>query len=205
MKLRIGDGTPPVRISTEGRFTRVSFTEKVSHRLLSIDPLMDTCYLGRHDEENRCPISKQEVNFFTLPGDLSGIDLSASDLRIDLNKITRPLLHFTVESNGLRNSVTIRDNELAGLTLVDFAGLTTFDLSHQLPLAMHTETRNSTVLLFARTAGPACVVCSDQEATEFYLPCGHWGICKGCSMRAECARCPICRTEPERRMSLYVA
>jgi hypothetical protein len=205
MKLQIGEGTPHVVISTQGMFTRVSFREKVSLRLLSIDPLRDTCYLGGCDEENRCPWIKDQVTFFTLPGDLQGVELRASNLNVELNGIERPLVNFTVESHGLRNEVLIRDNDFESLTLIDNAGHTKFDLSHQLGLALHTRTRNNSVLLFARTAGPNCVVCSEHEATEVYLPCGHWGICKVCAMRNECARCPVCRGDSQQMMSLYVA
>jgi hypothetical protein len=205
MKLRIGDGTPHVRISTQGRFTRLSFPHQVSLHLLSIDPLRDTCYLGGHDEENRAPLPKDGVNFFTIPGDLHEIKLEACDLAVELRGIKRPLVGFTVDSHGLRNAVVFKDNEFGSLTLLDTAGLTRFDLSQQSPLVLHTETRQSSSLIFARTAGPTCVVCFDQEATEVYLPCGHWGVCKVCAVRNECGSCPICREHGGQRMSVYVA
>jgi len=201
MKLRIGEGTPPVTISTQGPLTRLSFGRKVSLRLLSIDPLQDICYLGGLDEQH----STEEVNFFTIHCDLFGVELFASDLNVELNGICLAFVNFMVESNGVRNVVVIRDNEFESLTLVDNGGQTKFDLSHQSGLPLHTKTRNNSVLLFARTAGPNCVVCSDQEATEVYVPCGHWGICKVCSMRNECTRCPVCRGESRQMMSLYVA
>jgi hypothetical protein len=201
MKLCIGDGTPHVKISTHDSVTRLSFTRNVSLQLLSIDPLQDTCFLGTNEQLSK----EEEVNFFTIPGDLYAVELCSSNLNIELNGMNLPWVNFTVESHGLQNAIMIRDNEFESLTLVDNAGQTKFDLSHQMGLTLHTKTRNNSVLLFARTAGPNCVVCSDQEATEVYIPCGHWGICKVCSQRNECTRCPVCRGDSERRMSLYVA
>jgi hypothetical protein len=199
MKLRIGEGTPHVRISTQGPLTRLSFGRKVSLRLLSIDPLQDTCCLGGIED------AIGDVNFFTIHGELYGVELCTSDLNVEISGINLSWVNFTVESNGLRNAVVIRDNDFESLTLVDNVGQTKFDLSHQLGLTLHTKTRNNSVLLFARTAGPTCVVCADNEATEVYMPCGHWGICKECSMRNECTRCPVCRGESQQMMSLYVA
>ena len=205
MKLQIGDGTPHVVISTQGAFTRISFQRRVSVRLLAIDPLRDIFYLGGQDTENQNPRLKEQVTFFTIPGDLYGIELCATNLRVELDAVIRPLIHFTVDNFGMHNSVVIKNNEFASLRLADSVGSTTFDLCQQPGLALHTRMCYNTILLLARSGGPTCLACAEQEATEVYLSCGHWGVCRGCSMRNECMRCPICRGDSHQMISLYVA
>jgi hypothetical protein len=205
MKLRIGSGTPHVVISTRGPFTMIAFRQPVSVGLLSIDPLQDLFYIGVPNDENWNPVLKAQVTFFTIPGDLHGIVLGAPNLRVELVGIIRPSIYFTLDNYGIHNTVMIKENEFATLNLTDHAGSTTFDLSQQPGISLHTRTKHNTLLIFSRMMGPVCIACSDQEATEVYQPCGHWGVCKACSLRSQCTKCPICRGESEQMISLYVA
>jgi hypothetical protein len=50
----------------------------------------------------------------------------------------------------------------------------------------------------------ACVICMNRERNLVFLPCNRLCACNICGMNLEIRTCPICRTEFNNRLVVYV-
>jgi len=48
-----------------------------------------------------------------------------------------------------------------------------------------------------------CVICQMETKTVLLMPCRHMCVCKGCSLRHEMDRCPMCRQPVEDKIDVY--
>jgi predicted nucleic acid-binding Zn-ribbon protein len=47
-----------------------------------------------------------------------------------------------------------------------------------------------------------CIICMERPSDVAVVPCGHFCLCEECA--AKCNNCPICRTEKESLLKIYV-
>jgi len=188
-------------LSTVLGLTKLSFSRQVNASLLHLDPFWSHCTI------QHCSTCGDSVDYILLPHQVHCIEITASNIKITITGNHTPHRTFTVRTIGARNAVVFRDNTFAGLHLLDTGQHTKFDLAHQASLPLHMDTCSSTKVLFARTSGPLCSICYGSEATRFFQPCGHWGVCADCATRSAqqlTQKCAICRTDTQQILPLYV-
>jgi len=106
--------------------------------------------------------------------------------------------------SGKNNRIVLRNNRLDKLTIFDRGTNTTLDLTQQGGLNAAYDLNATTKLLQHCQGAPVCFCCQDNQASQAFHPCGHWGICQSCSRNINSTSCPICRQKTSRMISLFV-
>jgi hypothetical protein len=134
---------------------------------------------------------------------IASIEVNDTDVQITIENLDQKQL--SISCTGKRSRIVFRNNRLCHLAIYDRGQHNTLDMSQQSPLNATYNLNETTRLLQVATGAPLCFCCQENSATQAFHPCGHWGICKGCSPNMNTPNCPICRQRPTRMISLFVA
>ncbi|ESU37434.1 Ankyrin repeat protein [Giardia duodenalis] len=105
--------------------------------------------------------------------------------------------HFGRDAAKAHTCLPIQPSDLASFDMGQLE-----ELDRHLSDSLDTV-RTAKVTLAAGYRANACLVCLDNRATIFYLPCQHMVTCRECEAKLRDNRCPLCRVVIEASYVVY--